>query len=51
MWQPVIDKMKSLSESERLKQAEDNIKKLNETVAQLEKRIEELETKNDKETI
>lgn len=49
MWKPIIDKVRSISESERLEQAEDNIQNLKETVAWLQKRIEELEKKkNDK---
>lgn len=48
MWQPDVDKLQRQSESERLKKAEDNIKKLNETVAWLEKRVKELEKANDK---
>ena len=48
MWQPVIDKMKRQSETERLEQAEKYILSLKETVADLEKRIEKLEKKNDK---
>ena len=48
MWSPIIEKMKSLSESERLEQAEKNIRTLKEIVADLEKRIEKLEKKNDK---
>lgn len=45
MWTPIIDKMKSMSETERLEQAEKNIQKLKEVVAELEKRLEELEKK------
>ncbi len=48
MWTPLIDKMKSLDDHERLEQAEDNIQSLKEIVAWLQKRIEELEKKNDK---
>ena len=49
MWTPIIEKMKSLSESERLEQAENNILTLKEIIAELEKRIEKLEKKkNDK---
>ena len=49
MWTPVIDKIKSLSETERLEQAEKYIRTLKDTVAGLEKRIEKLEKKeNDK---
>ena len=48
MWTPIIEKMKSLSESERLEQAENNILTLKEIIADLEKRIEKLEKKNDK---
>lgn len=48
MWTPIIEKMKSMTESERLEQAEKDIKTLKETVAWLEKRIEKLEKKNDK---
>ena len=48
MWTPIIEKMKSLSESERLEQAENNILTLKEIIADLEKRIERLEKKNDK---
>ena len=42
MWTPIIEKMKSLSESERLEQAENNILTLKEIIADLEKRIERL---------
>ena len=48
MWSPIIEKMKSLSESERLEQAEKNIRTLKEIVADLEKCVKELEKKNDK---
>ena len=48
MWQPDVDKLQRQSESERLKKAENNIKKLNETVVWLEKRVKELEKKDDK---
>ena len=48
MWDPIIDKMKSKSEKERLEQAENDIQSLKEIVAWLQKRIEELEKKNDK---
>ena len=48
MWTPIIEKMQSKSESERLEQAEDDIQALKEIVAELEKRIEKLEKKNDK---
>ena len=48
MWKPVIDKMKSQSESERLEQAENDIQLLKEIVAWLQKRIEKLEKANDK---
>ena len=49
MWTPLIDKMKSLSESERLEKAENNIRTLEETIDDLEKRVKELEKKkNDK---
>lgn len=47
MWQPDVDKLQRQSESERLKEAEDNIKNLTEIVAWLQKRIEELEKKNE----
>lgn len=48
MWQPVVDKMKRQNESERIKQAENDIQTLKGTIAWLQKRIEELEKKNDK---
>ena len=48
MWTPIIEKMKSLSESERLEQAENNILTLKGIIADLEERIEKLEKKNDK---
>ena len=48
MWSLIIEKMKSLSESERLEQAEKNIRTLKEIVADLEKCVKELEKKNDK---
>ncbi|WP_373755246.1 hypothetical protein [Jeotgalibaca porci] len=48
MWKPVIDKMKSQSESERLEQAENDIQLLKEIVAWLQERIEKLEKANDK---
>lgn len=47
MWQPVLDKLQRQSESERLKQAEDCIFALKETIVELEKRIKELEKKNE----
>ena len=47
MWKPVIDKMKSQSESERLEQAENDIQLLKEIVAWLQERIEKSEKKND----
>ena len=48
MWTPLIDKMKSLDDHERLEQAEDNIRALKEIVAELKERIGELEKNNDK---
>lgn len=49
MWTPLIEKMQSKSESERLEQAEDDIRALKEIVAELQKRVEGLEKKkNDK---
>lgn len=51
MWQPIVDKLQRQSESERLAQAEKYIKELKEVIVELEARITELETKNDKETI
>ena len=51
MWQPTVDKMQRQDERERLEQAEKNIQSLKEIVADLEKRIEKLEKKNDKENI
>ena len=51
MWQPIVDKLQRQSESERLERAEDYISQLKEVVIELKERVEELETKNDKETI
>lgn len=52
MWTPIIDKMKSQSESERLEQAEKYILYLKDTIAELKERIEKLEKKeNDKENL
>ncbi|HJH01462.1 MAG TPA: hypothetical protein K8W25_04255 [Aerococcus urinaeequi] len=48
MWTPVIEKMQSKDERERLEQAEDNIRSLKEIIVGLVERIEELEKKNDK---
>ena len=49
MWDPIIKSMQSKSESERLGNAESDIVKLKEIIADLEKRIEKLEKKeNDK---
>lgn len=48
MWQPEVDKLQCQSESERLKKAEKYIIALNETVVDLEKRVKELEKKDDK---
>ena len=48
MWDPVIKSMQSKSESERLGNAESDIVKLKEIIAELEKKIEKLEKKNDK---
>ena len=48
MWTLNVEKTKSKDDHERLKQAEDNIQLLRETVAWLQKRIEKLENKNDK---
>lgn len=45
MWKPFIDKMKSLSESERLEQAEKNIQELKEVIAELGERFEKMEKK------
>lgn len=47
MWTPIIEKMQSKSESERLEQAENDIQLLKEIVAWLQERIEKLEKKND----
>ena len=51
MWQPFVDKLQRQSESERLKKAEENIRSLTEIVNELKEYVEEMETKNDKETI
>ena len=48
MWQPTVDKMQRQDERERLEQAEKCIQSLKEIVADLEKRVKELEKKNDK---
>lgn len=47
MWTSNIEKTKSKNDHERLEQAEDDIQTLKEVVAWLQKRIEELEKKND----
>lgn len=47
MWTPVIEKMQSKDERERLEQAENDIQLLKEIVAWLQERIEKLEKKND----
>lgn len=49
MWTPIIGKMQAKNDRERLERAEDNIWRLKEIVEILEKRIEELEKKNDEE--
>ena len=49
MWQPTVDKMQRQDERERLEQAEKYIQSLKEIVADLDKRVKELEKKeNDK---
>lgn len=47
MWHPEVKKLQRQLESERLERAEKNIKKLTETVVEMQKRIEELEKKNE----
>lgn len=48
MWDPIIKKIQSKSERERLEQAEDDIRALKEIVAEFKERIEKLEkNKND----
>lgn len=49
MWQPNFDKIQRQYETERLEQAEKYILYLKETITELEKRVKELEKKNDKE--
>lgn len=51
MWQPDLDKLRRQSESERLEQAEKNIRSLTEIVNELKECVEEMEKKYDKETI
>lgn len=48
MWQLNVDKMQRQDERERLEQAEKYILYLKDTIAELEKRMEKLEKKNDK---
>lgn len=48
MWKPVIEKMQSKNERERIEQAEDNIRALKEIIVGLVERVEELEKKNGK---
>lgn len=49
MWQPDVDKLQRQSEIERLEQAEKYILYLKQTIADMKKRIEKLENKqNDK---
>ena len=48
MWQPTVDKMQRQDERERLEQAEKYIQSLKEIVADLEKRVKELEKKNER---
>lgn len=45
MWKPIINKMKSMSESERLEQLEDDVRAQKKRTAELKKRVEELEKK------
>lgn len=45
MWTPVIDKMKSKDKRERLEQLEDEVRAQKKRIADLEKRVEELEKK------
>lgn len=51
MWQPDVDKLRRQSESERLEQVEKNIRSLTEIVNELKECVEEMEKKDDKETI
>lgn len=47
MWQPDVDKLQRQSESERLEQAEKNIRELKDIIVEMQKRIEELEKKHE----
>ena len=48
MWDPIIEKMQTKNDRERLEQAENNIRTLKKIIAGLEERIEKLEKNNDK---
>ena len=49
MWTPVIEKMQSKNDRERLKRLENDVRAQKKVIAELEKRIEKLEKKeNDK---
>lgn len=49
MWTPVIEKMQSKNDRERLKRLENDVRAQKKVIADLEKRIEKLEKKeNDK---
>lgn len=50
MWAPVIEKMQSKNDRERLKRLENDVRAQKKAIAGLEERIEELEKKeNDKQ--
>lgn len=49
MWTPVIEKMQSKNDRERLKRLENDVRAQKKVIAELKKRIEKLEKKeNDK---
>ena len=48
MWTPIIGKMQSKNDRERLKRLENDVRAQKKAIAELEKRIVKLEKKNDK---
>lgn len=48
MWTPIIEKMQTKDDRGRLKRLENDVRAQKKAIAELEKRIEKLEKKNDK---
>ena len=51
MWSPVIKKMQTKNDRERIKRLENDVRAKKKAIAELKERVKELEKKNDKENI